>query len=89
MLFMLLLVLLPENRSKLAHVSGYVSFYYWVEARAVAWHKSELERHDDEYHQQQAELRYAAALKRAEDAGIGPLDPDYPTFEEYFPTMAG
>lgn len=51
--------------------------------KVVAWHRAELKRLDPEFSAQQAASMYAAALEKAEEAGMSPLDPRYPNSDDF------
>jgi hypothetical protein len=73
----------PNRGSKIIHQTGYVSFYYGLQKKVVAWHQAELKKLDPVYEIQQASIQLVAARKKAYRNGVSPMDPKYPILADF------
>jgi len=80
--------LLPR-KSKLAMRFRLLFDYYDCKDKAVAWYKTELEKLDAGFHIERAAIRLVAAREKAIAEGIGPLDPKYPSFYDFYQVPEG
>jgi hypothetical protein len=65
---------------------GYGDWYYARRKGVAAWHRGWLERLDPTSKTLFSSFRLIVAREKAHAAGIGPLDPRYPSFAGEFAT---
>ncbi len=58
---------------------------WWLESqmRVIAWHRAELQRLDVHFQYAEATRQLIQARERARQAGIGPLDRNYPDLDDF------
>ncbi len=81
--FAFLVVSLMPAEGKFSRHFRLLLDYHNCQKKVVAWHRAELEKLDLIFQLQQSAFKLAVAREKAREAGVRPLDPDYPTLLDF------